>query len=206
MAAIAIIGGAIVALILIAKYEGVDVSTVSSTISDLGAQVSSDISSVGVTLGISSDPMSVALPLIKQFEGFSASRYPDPAGQSVTYSIGYGHQIRQGDPSSYSDPSFQISTDEATTLLRQDATAALQDCIDNVSTWDQLSVNQQAALISFRYNIGGGNFASSTMLSLLNQGDFAGAADQFPRWIHANGAIDQDLVSRRDQEQALFNS
>jgi lysozyme len=51
-------------------------------------------------------------------------------------------------------------------------------------------------------------FRTSTLLSKLNQGDYAGAAREFPRWIfgHVNGKVVEwpGLVTRRAKEQELF--
>jgi len=42
--------------------------------------------------------------------------------------------------------------------------------------------NQYDALCSFIFNIGGTAFKGSTMLKLLNQANYQGAADDFPKW------------------------
>jgi lysozyme len=69
-----------------------------------------------------------------------------------------------------------------------------------------LNQNQWDALVSFVYNVGAGNFISSTMLKLLNQGDYKGAAGEFPKWVHTNGQINPGLVRRRAAERALFET
>lgn len=60
------------------------------------------------------------------------------------------------------------------------------------------------ALVSFSYNVGLGALSESTLLRLLNAGDYEGAAAQFPRWVKAGGKTLPGLVRRRDAEQALF--
>ncbi len=67
-----------------------------------------------------------------------------------------------------------------------------------------LNQNQFDALVSFTYNVGEGHLESSTLLKLLNQGDYMGAADQFLRWNKVDGQIILGLVRRRHKEQALF--
>lgn len=197
MAAFAIIFiGAAVAL-LIAKAEGVDFG---SEWSDLTDKFNSEVATAGADLGLSNDPISLALPIVKNFEGFSASAYPDPPG-SGKYSIGYGHQIKPGE--SYG-PGSTISQDEAEQLLRVDIGGAYNCVSQNVNV--DLTPQQTAALISFVYNIGCGGFESSTLLRLLNDGDYDGAAAQFPSWIHSGGQVSDALVSRRSQEQELFSS
>ncbi len=49
-------------------------------------------------------------------------------------------------------------------------------------------------------------FKKSTLLKLVNQGDFLAAAKQFGRWVNANGKKLPGLVSRREEEKKLFLS
>jgi lysozyme len=67
-----------------------------------------------------------------------------------------------------------------------------------------LTQHQFDALVDFTFNAGGGNFASSTMLRLLNARDYAGADAQFVRWDMAGGAHIAGLAHRRAAEAALF--
>lgn len=69
-----------------------------------------------------------------------------------------------------------------------------------------LNQNQLDALVSFTENEGATAFEESTLLRLLNAGDYAGAAAQFSRWIYQRGQILPGLVDRRNQEAALFNT
>ncbi|PRP71817.1 lysozyme [Chromobacterium amazonense] len=68
----------------------------------------------------------------------------------------------------------------------------------------QLRQNQFDALVSFSYNLGLGSLQSSTLLRLLNAGDYAGAAGQFILWDKAGGKAVPGLLARRQAEQALF--
>ncbi|RQQ37078.1 lysozyme [Burkholderia stagnalis] len=73
-----------------------------------------------------------------------------------------------------------------------------------------LNQNQFDALGSFVFNVGAGNFQSSTLLRLLNAGDYDGAANQFSVWNkgRVNGALVvlPGLATRRGAEKALFTS
>lgn len=60
------------------------------------------------------------------------------------------------------------------------------------------------ALVDFAFNLGIGNLANSTLLEKLNEGDRQGAADEFPKWCHANGKTLGGLVKRRAAERDLF--
>lgn len=67
-----------------------------------------------------------------------------------------------------------------------------------------LTQEQYDALVSFAFNVGVGNLASSTLLRKLNAGDCLGAAAEFPRWNRAGGKVLRGLSERRAWEQAMF--
>ncbi|WP_047248625.1 lysozyme [Chromobacterium subtsugae] len=135
------------------------------------------------------------LNLIKQFEGLRLQAYQDAVG---VWTIGYGHtgaDVRAGQT---------ISQTQAEQLLQNDLTRFETGVTGQVKT--PLNGNQFSALVSFSYNLGLGNLQSSTLLRLLNQGDYAGAAAQFPRWDRAGGQQLPGLLKRRLAEQTLFQS
>jgi lysozyme len=73
-----------------------------------------------------------------------------------------------------------------------------------------LSQNQYDALVSLAYNIGGGSFATSTLVQELNSGNNSEAADQFLAWDKitnkrtGNREPDKGLTRRRNDERSLF--
>jgi lysozyme len=67
-----------------------------------------------------------------------------------------------------------------------------------------LNKNQQLALLSLRYNIGPNYFNGSTLLRLLNAGNFDAAAGRFAEWRLSEGMINKGLVNRRERERQLF--
>jgi lysozyme len=64
--------------------------------------------------------------------------------------------------------------------------------------------NQFDAMTSLAYNIGLGNFGSSTLLRLHNEEDYEGAAAQFPAWCKQAGNVLAGIVKRRAAEQAMY--
>jgi len=166
-------------------------------------QINSTVQQVSDTVSGTSDNTTSgtaqALNLIAGFEGFSSKAYPDPAGQTAKWSIGYGHQLTGSDGLTTSSV-----IDEATafSLLSSDVQSATNCVYSNVGV--PLTANQTAALISLCYNIGCPAFQNSTLVQLLNQGDYAGAANEFSRWVYAGGQVSSALTSRRAQEQSLF--
>lgn len=141
----------------------------------------------------------LAASLIAGFEGFAPKAYPDPPSQTTKYSIGYGHSIVAGDGFTVFST---ISEGDALALLQADL-ETFATCVDNAVTVP-LGPEQAAALYSFTYNEGCGAFQGSTLLRLLNAGDYAGADAEFARWNIANGSILPALVSRRASEAAEF--
>lgn len=141
------------------------------------------------------------LEIVKEFEGYqklipgttSVMTYVDPVGVKT---IGWGHtgpDVTAG---------LVITMDQALALLRADLATAEEAVSRLVAV--ALKDNQFSALVSFVFNEGEGQFGSSTLLRLLNAGDYAGAADQFGRWVMGGGQSLPGLVRRRDAERALF--
>ncbi|EHE5859243.1 TPA_asm: lysozyme, partial [Salmonella enterica subsp. enterica serovar Rough O:-:-] len=59
----------------------------------------------------------------------------------------------------------------------------------------------RGALYSFVYNVGAGNFKTSTLLHKINQGDIKGACEQLRRWTYAGGKQWKGLITRREIER-----
>jgi lysozyme len=70
----------------------------------------------------------------------------------------------------------------------------------------EINENQFSALVSLCYNIGSGNLKTSTLLRLVNSGDFEAAADEFLKWNKQNKRVLRGLTERRAKERELFLS
>ncbi|MCL8307605.1 MULTISPECIES: lysozyme [Pseudomonas] len=132
------------------------------------------------------------LSLIKSFEGLRLQAYQDAVG---VWTIGYGttRGVNAG---------MKISKEQAERMLLNDV-QRFEPEVERLVTVP-LSQNQWDALVSFAYNLGSANLESSTLRRLLNAGDYAGAADQFPRWNKAGGKVLPGLTRRRAAERELF--
>ena len=132
------------------------------------------------------------LSLIKSFEGLRLQAYQDSVG---VWTVGYGttRGVSAG---------MSITKEQAERMLLNDVQRFEPELDRLVKV--ALNQNQWDALMSFVYNLGSANLASSTLLKLLNKGDYRGAADQFPRWVNAGGKRLEGLVKRRAAERALF--
>lgn len=132
------------------------------------------------------------LSLIKLFEGLRLQAYQDSVG---VWTIGYG--ATRG-----VKPGMTITKEQAERMLLNDV-QRFEPEVERLIT-APLSQNQWDALVCFTYNLGAANLESSTLRRLLNAGDYAGAAEQFPRWNKAGGKVLPGLVRRRAAERELF--
>jgi len=133
------------------------------------------------------------LRLTEQFEKCRLTAYQDIAG---VWTIAWGHT------GSDVYPGRVITLDEANSLLLQD----VQNALDHVNSLVivPLTQNEFDALVDFCFNCGCAAFAGSTMLKLLNAGDYQGAAEQFDAWDHAGGKVVAGLLRRRQIETNDF--
>jgi len=67
-----------------------------------------------------------------------------------------------------------------------------------------LSQNQFDALVSWTYNLGPSNLNKSTMLKVLNNGEYEEVPAQMRRWNKAGGKVLEGLTRRRNAESLLF--
>ncbi len=136
--------------------------------------------------------------MIEPYEGWSSFPYKDITGK---WTIGYGFtHLPDGTPVDANTP--PISKQTALKWLELNLRSIVNTINANVHV--PLTTDEDAALIDFIYNLGEGNFEASTLLRLLNEGKYKEAADQFPRWDHANGVVIQGLLRRRLSEQQEF--
>ena len=132
------------------------------------------------------------LELIKKFEGCELEAYVCAAG---VWTIGYGSTkgVKEGD---------SISQDEADKLLLHEMDEYEGYITDNVTV--DLKQNQFDSLVSWVFNLGPTNLKASTMLKVLNLGNFEGVPEQMKRWNKANGKTLDGLIRRREAETLLF--
>jgi len=151
-------------------------------------------------------PSAACASLIKEFEGCakrlpdgSFEAYPDPGTGGDPWTIGWGStgtDIQRGLVWS------QQQCDDRFTEHLDGFAQGVSTLIGNTPT----TQSQFDAMVSFAYNVGLGNLASSTLLKLHKAGDHAGAAAQFARWNKAAGKVLPGLTRRRTAESQLYGS
>ncbi|MGP5281409.1 lysozyme [Pseudomonas helleri] len=129
--------------------------------------------------------------LVSWFEGRSLVAYLDPVG-IPTLCEGVTKGVKLGDRATH---------EQCDELLQRELRIALTAVDRQVRV--PLPDTRRAALGSFVYNVGESQFASSTLLRLLNAGDARGACAQLSRWIYAGGKQLAGLVNRRVAEREL---
>jgi lysozyme len=136
--------------------------------------------------------------MIKHHEGFVRKPYQDPIG---LWTVGVGHLIGDGKklPKEWNK---EFTDEEVDNILCED----LERFEIGIQRLTKVSLTQSQfdALVSFSFNVGLGNFQSSTLRSKLNRGDYEGASNEFPKWRKAGGKILKGLVKRRADERNLF--
>lgn len=128
--------------------------------------------------------------------GVALTQYPSVEGGSDT--IGWGHKMLPGE-----DFSGGISELEAEELFASDLAIHEQIVRKNVEV--PLSQTQFDALVALTYTSPKA-LKSSTLLDLLNTGDYNGAAQQILRWDKAGRppVAQRGLTDRRQSEQNIF--
>ena len=143
--------------------------------------------------------------LVKPFEGYhkklsdgGCQAYPDPGTGKEPWTIGWG--------------TTGVDVQQNTVWTEQQAQDALDRELINkamgVLSYSPTLCNakdaQFAALISFAYNCGLGNYRISTLRKRVNAGDWAGAKEEIVKWNKAAGRIMPGLTRRRTAESALL--
>jgi lysozyme len=137
-----------------------------------------------------------AIFILKQLEGFSRNAYSD----GKYYSIGFGHNgpdVQKDQICSYG---------EAEAYLHQDL-SKVEKAINSM-VLVPLTGCQFDALCEFSYNIGTEAFRGSTLLSLLNQGDYIGASLELRKWkyktVNGEKVVSNVLKKRRELTLKMF--
>jgi len=140
------------------------------------------------------------IQLIKHHEGVRNKPYRDCVG---LWTVGVGHLIGDGKslPESWNK---LFTTEEVDALLKQDLVRFERGVQKLLPV--PLTQNQFDALISFSFNLGLGVLQRSTLRQNILRKDFKGAAEEFLKYVRAGGKIVKGLVTRRNDEKALFES
>ena len=138
------------------------------------------------------------LSLIKEFEGCKLLSYKCPAG---VWTIGIGStRYADGTPVKANQA---LPNEAAAVQLLTNTIAPYEHSVNTIG--ETFTQNEYDALVSLWYNIGSGNFISSTLVKMLKANEpKTEVAKQFLRWDKARGKPLAGLTRRRNAEAELF--
>ena len=133
------------------------------------------------------------------FESCVLVAYPDPgSADGKPWTIGWG--------STGKDIFKGVKWTQAQADARFTATVATFEAgLSNLLGASPTSQCQFDGMLCLAYNIGLGNFGSSTLLKRHKAGDFSGAMKGFASWVYNNHKIMRGLVRRRIAEAKLYS-
>ena len=142
-------------------------------------------------IGLSAALVLAGAGTVSYYEGVSNKAYLDPVG---IWTICYGEtkEVNKGD---------YKTDEECLDSLAEELTEHHKKMVMYIKT--PISEKEEAAYLSFTYNVGVGAFSKSTLLNKLNSGDRVGACNQLLRWDKAGGKKLKGLTLRRQSENKL---
>tara|TARA_Y100000114_G_scaffold49565_1_gene45240 strand:+ start:2344 stop:2805 length:462 start_codon:yes stop_codon:yes gene_type:complete len=132
------------------------------------------------------------IALIKRFEGCELKAYLCSAGVPT---IGFGSTRGVS-------MDMEITQERAEALLIEDISDFEEEVNKCVKV--PLTQNQFDALVAWTFNLGGTNLRNSTMLKVLNEGEYEKVPSEMKRWNKAAGKTLEGLIRRREAESLLF--
>lgn len=142
----------------------------------------------------------------KHYEGCKLQAYPDPGSKNGhPWTIGYGHtgpEVVKG---------LKWTQEQADAHFVVDCGSFERDVLSLVKV--PITQGQFDALVLFAMNCGSDidadsiaeGLGDSTLLRLLNEGDYDGAKKEFAKWIKNDGKEMLGLKRRRRSEVALWD-
>lgn len=131
------------------------------------------------------------------FESCKLEAYPDPgSSDGRPWTIGWGHtgpEVVNG---------LKWTQKQADDAFVIDIAKFERGVLDLVKV--SLTQGQFDALVIFAYNVGLKPLKTSTLLRVLNSGNYLGAQEQFKRWNKNDGRVMRGLTRRRAAEAELF--
>jgi len=143
---------------------------------------------------------SLAINLIRKYEGFSEKAYADLATGGKPYTIGYGTQYY---PDGAPVKSGQRCTEEkALEYLFHEVQIINKELLKEDLHLDNY---MKQALVSFIHSVGWDSFLYSQIMDCIENENFSGVCEEISRWIFdENYQIIGGLLDRRKEEIKLF--
>lgn len=146
------------------------------------------------------------IKLIQSFEGCVLHPYHGAADRPDVFTIGWGtikypEYYMGGKMVAMSDP--DITQQQADDFLKYEVLRVVAAIDPQLR--DDLTPNQYGALVSFAYNLGDTALKNSTLRRKVNVNPADSTIrDEFVKWVHSNGEVQEGLVRRRKEEAGLY--
>lgn len=136
----------------------------------------------------------ILIKLVKEFEGCKLTSYKCPAG---IWTIGYGQTkgIKEG---------MAWTQQQAEEDLLKTCMETITEVINASPILEFESINKQAAIADFVYNLGITNYNKSKLKLRVNQKNWISAITEIKKWNKSNGDVLPGLVKRRQCEADLL--
>lgn len=142
-----------------------------------------------IAAAIGGGAIAIASVLIPHLEGTEYTPYRDVVGVLTVCNGITGPDVIDGKT---------YTQEECDTLLRKHLKPFAASVGRSVKV--PMTETQEAALISFSFNVGAGAFERSTLLKHLNAGKYKQACDDLRQWVYAGKKKWKGLMDRRDVE------
>lgn len=146
------------------------------------------------------DTIDKASTLLKGFEGFRPSVYKCEAGKDT---IGYGFTSKE------LIAKGRMTEAEASAELKRICEDIALKLRAELGNGNILTASEEAAIVSFVYNVGWYNFKTSTLCRLLKEGRRGAVIGvELRRWVYVTKGgkkvVSKGLAKRRDKEARTF--
>jgi lysozyme len=139
--------------------------------------------------------LEILVKLIRDSEGCELTAYQCPAG---VWTIGWGYtgnDIKKG---------LVWTQEKADECLLVIAMKTIDYALNASPILKTASPSKQAAIADFIYNLGIGNYKSSTLKKKVDEGRWSEAFTEIQRWNKCGGKVLKGLTVRRNKEATLL--
>ena len=145
--------------------------------------------------------------LIKEFEGCHLTSYPDPLTGGLPITIGWG-STKDFDGTIFVR-GRKITQEYADRLLIFDIESRFLPPLQKIPFWNEMTENQQGALLSFAYNLGANFYGSSDFKSItrvLKNKEWHKVPETLYLYRNPGTRVEAGLARRRKAEGNLWKS
>ena len=139
--------------------------------------------------------LEILVKLIRDSEGCKLTAYQDNGG---VWTIGWGYT---GDTVKENLVWTQEKADEC---LLVTAMKVIDEALSASPVLKTSTVQRQAAIADFIYNLGIGNYKASTLKKYVDKENWASAYTEIKKWNKGGGKVLKGLIIRREKEASLL--